>query len=29
MPIEGTDTGAVRRQLKELSSKVDELRRLL
>jgi hypothetical protein len=29
MAIEGTDTGAVRRQLKELSSKVDELRRLL
>jgi len=29
MAIEGTDTRAVRVQLKELSSKVDELRRLL
>jgi hypothetical protein len=29
MAIEGTDTRAVRVQLKELSAKVDELRRLL
>ena len=29
MPIEGVDTSLVRRQLKELSAKADELRRLL
>jgi len=29
MPIEGTDTRAVRAQLKELADKMAELRRLL
>jgi hypothetical protein len=29
MPIESVDTRAVRAQLKELSTKLDELRRLL
>jgi hypothetical protein len=29
MPIESVDTGLVRRQLKELGQKAEELRRLL
>jgi len=29
MPIESVDTGAVKRQLKELGQKAEELRRLL
>jgi hypothetical protein len=29
MPIESVDTGLIRRQLKELGLKVEELRRLL